>query len=76
MESIGYNEALKVINKLNAEDKLKLLDALKQERFEELLTKIRKKTKGLKISFKEITDEVEAVRKERYERKQRSANHH
>ncbi|MFI5134680.1 MAG: hypothetical protein ACHQD9_02385 [Chitinophagales bacterium] len=76
MKPTKYTNVLKAVNKLSSEDKLKLLDALKQERFDEVLTEIRRKTKGLKLSFKEITQEVEAVRKERHERKGRTANRH
>ena len=69
IQPIKFNQVLTFIRQLSEKEKDKLFFKLRNERLKKLLAKLRKSTKGLPLSLKEITAEVETVRKARYENK-------
>ena len=71
IQPINFNQVLSFVRKLSEKEKEKLFFTLRNERLRNLLAKLRKSTKGLSLTFDEITDEVETVRKARYENKSR-----
>ena len=66
-----FNQVLTFIKQLSEKEKDKLFFTLRNERLKKLLAILRKSTKGLPLTFREITAEVETVRKARYENKSR-----
>jgi hypothetical protein len=66
------NQIKEVINQLESGEKIKLIKDLEKaiwsDRFRQFLTKIDQRIKEMPISEKEVTAEVERVRKERYVR--------
>ena len=71
IQPVNFNQVLNLVRKLSEKEKDKLFFILRNERLRNLLAKLRKSTKGLSLTFDEITDEVEIVRKARYENKSR-----
>ena len=69
IQPINFNQVLRLVRKLSEKEKDNLFFTLRNERLRNLLAKLRKSTKGLSLTFDEITDEVETVRKSRYENK-------
>ena len=68
----SYRQALSQIRQLSERNKEKLFEELRKEQLKKLFTKLRKKVVGISISDEEIMEEVKAVRRERYERKNRT----
>lgn len=71
IQPVNFNQVINLVKKLSEKEKDKLFIILRNERLRNLLAKLRKSTKGLSLTFDEITDEVETVRKARYETKSR-----
>ena len=71
IQPIRFNQVLTFISQLSENEKEKLFFTLRNERLKKLFAKLRKSTKGLSLTIKEITAEVETVRKIRYENKSR-----
>ena len=69
VQPVKFNQVLTFVRQLSEKEKDKLFFTLKNQRLKKLLAKLRKSTKGLSLTFKEITAEVETVRKSRYENK-------
>jgi len=69
VQPIKFNQVLTFVRQLSEKEKDKLFFTLRNERLKKLLAKLRKSTKGLSLTFKEITAEVETVRESRYENK-------
>ena len=65
--SIDKNELLSVIKKLDDQDKLMIYNELKKSLFLKRFNALLKSIKTSDLSMEEITKEVEAVRKKRYE---------
>lgn len=65
--TLNYRQILSYTRQLSSAEKEKLFYALRKERLQELLTQVRRKTKEFPLSFEEITEEVESVRRQRYE---------
>jgi len=65
--SIDKNEFLSVIKKLDDQDKLMIYNELKKSLFLKRFNALLKSIKTSDLSMEEITKEVEAVRKKRYE---------
>lgn len=67
VQSINFNQVLTFVRQLSEKEKDKLFFTLRNERLKKLLAKLKKSTRGLSLTFEEITAEVETVRKARYE---------
>ena len=66
---LDYKQVFFYVQQLTEKEKEKLFFSLKEERFKTLLASLRKSVGVIPLSFEEITKEVEAVRKRRYESK-------
>lgn len=64
---LDKKQFLKSIRKLDEKDRLEIYNELKKSLFPQRFEKLVESTKTDKITFDEITEEVESVRKERYE---------
>ncbi len=64
---LDKKQFLKSIRKLDEKDRLEIYNELKKSLFPQRFEKLLESTKTDKITFDEITEEVESVRKERYE---------
>jgi len=65
---IDKKQVFKIMNQLDENDKLELFYELKKSLFVKRFNKLIASTKTTKLTFDEITREVESVRKERYEK--------
>jgi len=65
---LNKNEFIRILNKLDDSDKLEIYNELKNSLFLKRFNKLLKTTRTNKLTFEEITHEVELVRKERYEK--------
>jgi len=65
---LDKNQFIRVLNKLNDEDKLEIFNELKKSLFLKRFNKLLKSTKTNDLTLDEITKEVELVRKHRYEK--------
>lgn len=66
---IPYTQVVSFVDRLSFKEKEKLFEKLKNERIQKILAEFQSKGKKLKITFDEITDEVEKVRSARYANK-------
>ena len=64
---LDKKQFLKIINQLDYNDKLELYNELKKSLFLNRFNKLLKSTGTEELSLDEITNEVELVRKPRYE---------
>ena len=64
---LDKNQFFKIINQLDYDDKLELFNELKKSLFLKRFNKLLKSTQTNELSIEEITQEVESVRKQRYE---------
>lgn len=64
---LDKKQFLKSIRKLDEKDRLEIYNELKKSLFPQRFEKLLESTKTDKITFDEITEEVESVRKERYD---------
>ncbi len=71
IQTIKFNQVLTFVRQLSEKEKDKIFFTLRNDRLRKLLAKLRKSTRGLSLTFDEITAEVESVRKTRYENKSR-----
>lgn len=78
MLNIEPEQIKEAFEKLPSKDKLKLVEVFEKEtqreRWEELLTKIRKRVKAKPIPQKEINRICKKVRQELYERRNKGSN--
>jgi hypothetical protein len=65
---LDKNQFIKILNKLDDTDKLEIFNELKKTLFLKRFNKLLKSTKTNELTLKEITGEVESVRKQRYEK--------
>jgi hypothetical protein len=65
---LDKNQFFKIINKLDDNDKLEIYNKLKKSLFLKRFNSLLKSTKTDDLSLEEITEEVESVRKQRYEK--------
>jgi hypothetical protein len=65
---LDKNQFIKVLNKLDDDDKLEIFNELKKSLFLKRFNKLLKSTKANELTLEEITKEVESVRKYRYEK--------
>jgi hypothetical protein len=63
---IPYTQLVSFVDRLSFKEKEKLFEKLKNERIQKILSEFQLKGKKLKITFEEITQEVEKVRYSRY----------
>lgn len=72
MKTINFEidkaQFIKVIKRLNDSDKLEIYNELKKSLFLKRFNKLLKSTQKAPLSIDEITQEVESVRKQRYEK--------
>lgn len=73
-KNYNYRQVANSVKVMDEKDKERLIKELKAEKFKKLLSEIRTSAKNLNISFDEITEMVEQVRKERYETKKQGSN--
>jgi len=64
---IQKSKFLKIINQLDDNDKLELFNVLKKSVFLKRFNKLLCSTQNNALTMEEITQEVESVRKQRYE---------
>jgi len=64
---IDRNEILRIINQHDYDYKLYILKALKKSLYSDRFDSFWQSTKNINLSLEEITEEVESVRKTRYE---------
>lgn len=64
---LNKSQFLKVINQLDENDKLELYNELKKSLFLKRFNKLLKSTQTDELTIDDITNEVESVRKQRYE---------
>ncbi|HDR51083.1 MAG TPA: hypothetical protein ENN90_05590 [Mariniphaga anaerophila] len=64
---LNKSQFLKVINQLDDNDKFELYNELKKSLFLKRFNKLLKSTKTDELTMEDITNEVESVRKQRYE---------
>ena len=63
---LDYTQVKELVDQLNKEDTMKLAEYLDEKTVKERFSTFLERKKDIPISFEEITEEVEAVRKERY----------
>ena len=64
---LNKRQFLKIINQLDDNDKFELYNELKKSLFLKRFNKPLKSTKSDELTIEDITNEVESVRKQRYE---------
>ena len=64
---LNKNQFLKIINQLDDNDKFELYNELKKSLFLKRFNKLLKSTRTDELTMDDITNEVESVRKQRYE---------
>jgi hypothetical protein len=64
---LNKRQFLKIINQLDDNDKFELYNELKKSLFLKRFNKLLKSTKTDELTMEDITNEVESVRKQRYE---------
>lgn len=65
---LDKNQFIRILNKLNDDEKLEIFNELKKSLFLKRFNKLLKSTKTNDLTLEEITKEVELVRKQRYEK--------
>jgi hypothetical protein len=65
---LNKNQFIRILNKLDDNDKLEIFNALKKSLFLKRFNKLLKSTRTNELTLDEITKEVESVRKQRYEK--------
>ena len=65
---LDKNQFVRILNQLDDSDKLEIFNELKKSLFLKRFNKLLKSTKTNELSLEEITNEVESVRKQRYEK--------
>jgi Mg/Co/Ni transporter MgtE len=63
---LDKKEFIKVLNKLDDDDKLEIFNELKKTLFVKRFNKLLNSTRTNDLTLEEITKEVESVRKQRY----------
>ena len=66
IQPVNYNQVLGFVRKLSEMENDKLFFTLRNDRIKSFLAKLRESTKGISLTFEEITNEVESVRTARY----------
>ncbi len=64
---IDLDELKKLVRQCDTEEKLELVRQLENETFSARLSRLQAKLNAADLSFDDITNEVEDVRKQRYE---------
>lgn len=64
---LNKNQFLKIINQLDDNDKFELYNELKKSLYLKRFNRLLKSTKTDELTMEDITNEVESVRKQRYE---------
>lgn len=64
---LDKSQFLKIVNQLDDNDKFELYNELKKSLFLKRFNKLLKSTQTDELTMDEITNEVESVRKQRYE---------
>lgn len=64
---VDKNQFIRIINKLDEKAKLEIYNQLKKTLFLRRFNKLLESTRTNELSLEDITNEVEAVRKSRYE---------
>ncbi|MFA5816801.1 MAG: hypothetical protein WC865_14405 [Bacteroidales bacterium] len=65
---LDKNQFMRVLKKLDYNDKLEILNELKKSLFLKRFNKLLRSTKTNDLTLEEITKEVESVRRQRYEK--------
>jgi len=64
---LNKSQFLRIINQLDDNDKFELFNELKKSLFLKRFNKLLNSTQTDELTFDEITNEVETIRKQRYE---------
>jgi hypothetical protein len=65
---LNKNQIIRIFNNLDDKDKFEIFNEIKKSLFLKRFNKLLKSTESNEISLEEITQEVESVRKQRYEK--------
>ncbi|MBA4410311.1 MAG: hypothetical protein C0397_12900 [Odoribacter sp.] len=65
---LDKSQFIGIINRLDDNDKMEIFNELKKSLFLKRFNKLLKSTKTKELTLDEITNEVESVRKQRYEK--------
>lgn len=65
---LDKNQFIRILNNLDDNDKLEIFNELKKSLFLKRFNKLLESTSTDELTLDEITEEVESVRKERYEK--------
>jgi Mg/Co/Ni transporter MgtE len=65
---LDKNQFIRILNNLDDNDKLEIFNELKKSLFLKRFNKLLESTSTDELTLEEITEEVESVRKERYEK--------
>ena len=65
---LDKNQFIRILNNIDDNDKLEIFNELKKSLFLKRFNKLLESTSTDELTLDEITEEVESVRKERYEK--------
>ena len=65
---LDKSQFIKMLNKLDDKDKLEIFNELKKSLFLKRFNQLLNSTRTSDLTLEEITEEVESVRKQRYEK--------
>ncbi len=71
-KNYSYRQIVNSVRVMDDKDKERLIHALKVEKFQKTLDKLRESAKNVDVDLDEITEIMEKVRKERYEKKKQN----
>jgi Mg/Co/Ni transporter MgtE len=64
---LDKSQIVRILNQLDDSDKLEIFNELRKSLFLKRFNKLLKSTRTYELSLEEITEEVESVRRKRYE---------
>jgi hypothetical protein len=67
---VKFKNVFRIARKLKPKDQMKLVRKLKTERMNEILNTLKEQFKNTDVTFDEITEAVEKVRKGEYSKRQ------
>lgn len=70
---LDKNQFMKILNNMDESDKLEIYNELRKSLFLKRFNELLNTTKTDELTLEEITKEVESVRQQRYEKKNRAA---
>jgi hypothetical protein len=68
---LDFNQIKQLVDQLGSEERKTLTEYLEKKELASEIREFRKRNRNIPITLEEITEEVETVRKERFERERR-----